>query len=218
MSLCDLRSRVQKRFNLLSLRRGICRAGFSSFFITRDVNDGKLYVLKTIFIRTEAMEKRMLLAAESLQVRVWWLGRPPRPRPHIDCERPLPAPPPPSPTPTPSVWWRLLQFFVVVASPAPPPLPTHPPAHTTQAHAFLWRLHALTEHYSPTLCGRRKSRKAAKAWCAFRMCSSTGCTLQADRGCDEGTCGCSCDGVHTVYVQGACCCGCCMPGTGSHAF
>ena len=59
----------QERYNYLSLRRAIARGAFSSFFVVRDVNAGRQFVLKAMFIRAEQMEKRLLLSAEQLQVR-----------------------------------------------------------------------------------------------------------------------------------------------------
>jgi hypothetical protein len=59
----------QERMGLLSWRRGIKRGTFSSFHLVRDVNAGELFVIKSVFLRSETMEKRMLLAAEFLQAR-----------------------------------------------------------------------------------------------------------------------------------------------------
>ena len=60
---------VQERMKHLSWRRGIARGTFSSFHVVRDVNNDTLYVVKAMYIRSPAVEPRVMRAVEEIQVR-----------------------------------------------------------------------------------------------------------------------------------------------------
>lgn len=58
----------QERMKHLSWQRGIGRGTFSSFHIVLDVNRGKRFVVKAMYVATPIVEARVLRAVEELEV------------------------------------------------------------------------------------------------------------------------------------------------------
>ncbi len=71
----DLGGCLQERMKHLSWRRGIARGTFSSFHVVRDVNNDTLYVVKAMYIRSPAVEPRVMRAVEEIQVRAYFAAQ-----------------------------------------------------------------------------------------------------------------------------------------------